>query len=300
MKINKVFILGAGAIGSVIGAFLSKKTNVTLIGNKLHVEAIRAWGLQLTGDIDQSFSLTAETGISRIPGNSLVIVTTKAYDTAHAITDIKDILKDDSIVMVLQNGLGNETIVKAIVGEQIEVLRGITMMASEFSSPGKIRFWRGKTIIEKGKASEVIELLFNNCGLETRVSDNIKQEVWSKLTLNCVIGPLTTLFQVSNHKITSENLQWIRDRIVKECFNVAMAEGVEMKTSLEEIDQKIRMYMNFSSMCQDIRRRKRTEIDFLNGKIVEIGSKHRIPTPVNQTLTCLTKFLEETKVEIRR
>ncbi|MCW4053054.1 MAG: 2-dehydropantoate 2-reductase [Candidatus Bathyarchaeota archaeon] len=300
MEIDEVFILGAGAIGSIFGAFLSDKTNVTLIGSRLHVEAIRACGLQLTGDIDQSFSLTAETGISRIPRNSLVIVTTKTYDTAHAITGIKDMLKDDSILMVLQNGLGNKAIVRAIVGEQIEVLRGITMMASEFSSPGRIRFWKGETIVEKGKASDSIELLFNMCGLKTRVSDNIEQDVWSKLILNCVVNPLTTLFQVSNPKIISDNLQWVRHRVLEECLSIARAEGVEIKTSLEKIDQKILKYTNFSSMSQDIRKRKRTEIEFLNGKIVELGRKHRIQTPVNQTLTCLIKFLEETKVEIRR
>jgi 2-dehydropantoate 2-reductase len=300
VRIDKVFILGAGAIGSVFGALLSTEIDVTLIGRKPHVEAIRVGGLQLTGDIDQRFYLAAETELDKIPRNSLIILTTKAYDTIHAITRIKDILKDDSIVMVLQNGFGNETMVKAIVEEKVEVLRAITMMASEFFSPGKIRFWKGETIIEKGKASTIIQSVLNNCGLETRVSETIEQDVWSKLTLNCVIGPLTTLFHVPNPAITSENLEWIRQRIVTECVKVARAEGVEMKADLEEIDRKILKYTNFSSMCQDIRRGKRTEIDFLNGKIVELGREHQISTPVNRTLTYLTKFLEETKIGIRR
>lgn len=299
MRIDKVFILGAGAIGSVYGALLSKKIHVTLVGSKSHVEAIQVGGLQLTGDMVQRFYLPAETEINRIPRNSLIVLTTKAYDAAHAITGIKDML-DDSIVIVLQNGFGNEAMVKALVGERVEVLRGITMMASEFLSPGRIRFWKGETIIEKGKASTAIESLFNKCGLETRVSENIERDIWSKLLLNCVIGPLTTLFQVSNPTITSEHLAWIRQRIVTECLKVARAEGVEVRTDLDEIDRKILKYTNFSSMCQDIKRGKRTEIDFLNGKIVEIGRKHRILTPVNKTLTCLTKFLEETKNGVRR
>ncbi len=299
MRIDEVFILGAGAIGSVYGALLSKKVHVTLVGRKSHVEAIRVGGLQLAGDMVERFYLAAETEINRIPRNSLIVLTTKAYDATHAITDIKDLL-NDSIVLVLQNGFGNETMVKALVGEQIEVLRGITMMASEFLSPGRIRFWRGETIIEKGKASTVIESLFNKCGLKTHVSENIERDIWSKLVLNCVISPLTTLFHVTNPTIISEDLEWIRQRIVTECLKVARTEGVELRTDLDEIDRKILKYTNFSSMCQDIRRGKRTEIDFLNGKIVEIGRKHDIPTPVNKTLTCLTKFLEETKNGVRR
>lgn len=174
------------------------------------------------------------------------------------------------------------------------------MMASEFLSPGKVRFWRGETIIEKSKASTAIQSLFNKCGLETRVSANIEQDIWSKLILNCVIGPLTTLFRVSNPTITSRTLEWIRQRIVTECLEVARAERVDMKTDLEEIDRKILKYTNFSSMCQDIKRGKKTEIDFLNGKIVELGRRHQIPTPVNSTLTCLTKFVEESKNGVRK
>ncbi len=299
MSIENIFVLGAGAIGSVYGALLSKKRNVTLIGKKAHVETLRAHGLKLTGEITQTFYLKADTKISEIPPNTLILLTTKAQDSVRAINQIKPILRTDTVILVLQNGLGNEEIIKQLVGEKVEVFRGLTMMASEFLEPGKVRVWKGETLLAKSKTANEAALLFNSCGMQTRILENIREEIWRKLILNCVINPLTAIFCVRNCEIISEDLKWIRHQIVKECIEVAKAEGVNLEINLDELDRKIRDYTNFSSMCQDIIKGKRTEIDFLNSKVVELGQKHRIPTPVNYTLACLIKFLEERNVGFR-
>jgi 2-dehydropantoate 2-reductase len=77
---------------------------------------------------------------------------------------------------------------------------------------------------------------------------------------------------------------------------VAEAEGIQLKQGLQtQIDRKIRSYTNYSSMYQDIAKGKKTEIDFLNGKIVELGTKHGIPTPFNETLVSLVRFMEARK-----
>lgn len=298
MNVDKIFVLGAGAIGSIYGAFLSRKKDVTLIGSQGHVKTIQAQGLTLTGDINQNFRLKADVKIGEVPSNTLILLTTKAHDSVQAINQIKNMLKKDTVILVLQNGLGNEGLVKKLVNGKVEVLRGLTMMAAEFLEPGKIRVWKNKTIIAKSKTAQEIASLFNDCGLETYISENMMKEIWDKLILNCVINPLTAIFHVRNHKIASETLKWIRHEIVRECLAVGKAEGINLKINLEELDRKILGYTNFSSMCQDIIKGKKTEIDFLNGKIVELGRKYLIPTPVNQTLTCLTKFLEEKSIEI--
>lgn len=298
MNVDKIFVLGAGAIGSIYGAFLSRKKDVTLIGSQGHVKTIHAQGLTLTGDINQNFRLKADVKIGEVPSNTLILLTTKAHDSVQAINQIKNMLKKDTVILVLQNGLGNEGLVKKLVSGKVEVLRGLTMMAAEFLEPGKIRVWKNKTIIAKSKTAQEIASLFNDCGLETYISENMMKEIWDKLILNCVINPLTAIFHVRNHKIASETLKWIRHEIVRECLAVGKAEGINLKINPEELDRKILGYTNFSSMCQDIIKGKKTEIDFLNGKIVELGRKYLIPTPVNQTLTCLTKFLEEKSIEI--
>lgn len=293
MSFDRIFILGAGGIGSVYGAMLSVKNDVTLIGNEAHVEAIKANGLSIAGDMRRTFHPEVATRIETIPKRSLVILTTKAYDSAEAIEGIKKLLKKDTIILVLQNGLGNEEIVKMIVAGRPKVLRGITKMAAEFSKPGRIRFWQGDSTIESDDESHEIVGIFNASGLKSTVSKHMDVEVWIKLVVNCVVNPLTAILRVRNCKILGETLKTVRHGVVRECLEVAAAEGIALPRNLAEtIDKEAAGYTNFSSMYQDVTKGKRTEIDFLNGKIVELGKKHGIRTPVNETLVSLVKFLE--------
>jgi len=294
MSFNKIIVLGAGAIGSIYGALLSKKNDVTLIGNKAHMDAVNSKGLSISGDINETFYLKAETEIRGIPENTLIILTTKAYDSAKAIKPIKKLLKKDTVVLVLQNGLGNEEGVKRAAGDKAKILRGVTAMAAEFFEPGKTGFWSGETIIEQNEVAEEICEILTKCMLETRLFNDINMEVWNKLVVNCVVNPLSALFHVRNCELVSDSLKTVRHRIVRECVEVGKAEGMTFPKDLEKkVDEKISSYANFSSMYQDVMKGKKTEIDFLNGKVVELGRKHSIPTPMNETLVCLIRFMEE-------
>jgi len=293
MSFQKIFVLGAGAIGSFYGALLSRKNDVTLIGRKNHIEAINTNGLEVLGDIQERFFVKAETKIKKIPSDSLILLTTKAYDSAKALTEIKNLLKNNTIILILQNGLGNKELVKGIVGDKIKVLRGLVTMGAEFSEPGKITLWNGETILEQTEPSKKIAELFNESGLKTKVSNEFQRELWSKLVVNCVVNPLTAILGVRDNEIVTDALKEVRHVIVDECVKVGRAEGIVFETGLKEsIDEKILQYTNFSSMCQDLMKGKKTEIDFLNGKIVELGRKHHIPTPINETLVSLIKSLE--------
>jgi 2-dehydropantoate 2-reductase len=288
-----IFILGAGAIGSAFGAALSTHYGVTLIGSKPHVDAINSKGLSVSGDIRGTFHVKVDTRIRSIPEETLIVLTTKVHDSFKAIEGIKNLLKKDTTILILQNGLGNEDIVRSIAGKQIRVLRGVLKASAEFSAPGEIRFWMGKTIIGQGKGAPEIVAMLNRCGLEARLSDNIAHDVWKKLVVNCVVNPLTAILRVRDGEIITDSLAPVRSEIVNECIAIAKAEGVTLSADLgERIDRNVAGYRNFSSMYQDIVRGRRTEIDFLNGKIVELGKKHSISAPVNATLTGLIKHLE--------
>jgi 2-dehydropantoate 2-reductase len=294
LNFDKIFVLGAGAIGSVYGAFLSKRNDVALIGNKAHMQAVNSKGLAISGDIAETFYVKTDTEIREIPEKTLIILTTKAYDSAKTVEKTRKLLKRDTIILILQNGLGNEEIVRRAAGDEVTILRGTTTMAAEFFEPGKIRFWNGETIIEQNEVAKKITETFNGCMPKTRLTGDIKKEVWNKLILNCVANPLSALFNVKNHEIAADSLKAVRHNTVKECVEVGKAEGITFAEHLEErIDEQIATYTNFSSMYQDIVKGKRTEIDFLNGKVVELGRRHHITTPVNETLVCLTRFREE-------
>ena len=298
---NRIFILGAGAIGSVVGALLSKENEVTLIGDKAHVDAVNSNGLSVLGDVNQTFHLRADTQIREIPQKTLIFLTTKAYDSERAMRGISNLLKEDTAVLVLQNGLGNEDMVKRVVNGRIKVLRGITTMAGEFFKAGEVRHWKGEIFIEEGTSSVDVAGLLNGCGLKATVCKDIENKIWCKAVVNSVVNPLTAIFRVRNREIGTQTLAPVRRHITTECVNVGNAEGITFPTDLGTwIEKEIAGYTNFSSMYQDLTKGKKTEIDFLNGKIVELGGKHNISTPVNEAITSFIKFLEENNEFSRR
>lgn len=294
---SNVIVLGAGAIGSYYGSLLSRAADVLLVGRERHVDAIKAGGLEVSGAIREVFDVKASTSLKSIPRSSLLLVTTKAYDLAEAIKGVRRLLAPDTTVLVLQNGLGNEAIAGDLIGQRAVVVRGLASSGVEFLKPGKIEVkLAGETVLPRTPTGVRIKHLFDSCGLETRLTDMMDYEIWRKLALNCVINPLTALFRVPNKEIAADSLERVRHGIVDECVMVAREEGVALNPALaDEVTEAAASYSNLSSMCQDVIRRRRTEIDFLNGKIAELGRKHGIPTPVNDVLSALIRFMEGKK-----
>jgi len=294
MIFKKIFVLGSGAVGSTYGALLSKREDVTLIGRKAHVDAINSNGLFLYGEFEGKYDVKADTEIREIPPNSLVILSTKITDSEKAIKEIKHQVKKDTIILLLQNGLGVEEIVEKILPDN-EVIRAVITIGAEFLELGKIsNVILIKIDLEKSRSSEKMARLLKDCGLDAEIADNMDMQVWIKLVINSVLNPLTAIFQVRGNKIITDSLKPVRHGIVDECLEVAKAEGIEIDPTIEEmIDAGVSNFFNYSSMCQDIIKGKKTEIAFLNGKVVELGKKHNIPTPFNELMVAFIKFLEE-------
>lgn len=300
MIFNKIFVLGSGAVGSTFGALLSKREDVTLIGRKAHVDAINSNGLFLYGESEGKYDVKADTRIGEITSNSLVILSTKVTGSEKAIEGIKHLVRKDTIILLVQNGLGIEEIVKRILPDH-EVIRAVVTLGADFPEPGKIsNVVLMKIDLEKSRSSKKIVTLLKDCGLVAEISDNINMQVWTKLTINSVLNPLTAIFKVRNNEIITDSLKPVRHGIVDECLRVAKAEGIEIDPTIKQtIDEKVSNFLNYSSMCQDMIKKKKTEIDFLNGKVVELGKEHNILTPFNELMVAFVKFLEE-RSESRR
>ncbi|MBN1683054.1 ketopantoate reductase family protein [Candidatus Bathyarchaeota archaeon] len=296
-RFTKILILGAGAIGSFYGSQLSKNNNVELIGNKEHIEIINVKGLKLKGAIEEIYNIPSSQFITEIPSNSMLIVTTKAYDLENSLNAIKSLINKDTVIFLLQNGLGNEELSKQILGEDTVILRGICTAGVEFILPGIIDVKHiGETTLPDNNVGRRIAALFSESDLKIILSKNIIYEIWKKLTMNCVINPLTAIFRVPNYLIADKSLKKVISSIVSECQTVAEKEGVTLESGLEDmLLTALSNYSNLSSMCQDIIKQRKTEIEFLNGKISELGDKYNVPTPVNDTLTSLIRFMEGKK-----
>ena len=293
MTFRRIVVLGAGAVGSAYGALLSRRNDVLLVGRAEHVRAINARGVVVEQDEKGTYKLPAVTTLDEISQDTLILVATKAYDLLDSLKPIRDLVRKDTVLLLLQNGLGiEETASRALKGRG-EIIRGLATLASEMLAPGRIRYWKGQTILSPGTTAARVAQVLEDSGLAVRTVTDFATEVWKKLVVNCVINPLTAILQVRDNEIGGEPLSGIRHAVVREVVAVGVAEGVALKSDLVDfVDQLIPRYENRSSMLQDLTRGNRTEIDFINGKVVELGKRHGIPTPANDCLTQLIRFLE--------
>ncbi|MDP6600048.1 MAG: 2-dehydropantoate 2-reductase [Candidatus Woesearchaeota archaeon] len=287
----KIIILGAGAIGSLYGAKLSKLNDVTLVGRQKHVNKINKDGLKIVGIEEDTYKLKATAKIENIENNTLILLTTKVHDNKKAIDTIKDLIKKDTIILCMQNGLYSENIVKDIVGDRCLVLRGITNVGATFLEPGKVQFSTlSSTKIENSNISKELAENLDKCGLKCSVSENIKQDIWKKLILNCVLNPVSAILKVENGKIADENLNPLKKLIVDECLKVAEKDDVRFDIDFVKIiNDVVKDSRNLSSMYQDVLKGKKTEINYLNGAVVELGKKYGIKCPVNEALVMIVK-----------
>lgn len=291
----KIIILGAGAIGSLYGAKLSKLNDVTLIARKEHADKINKNGLRVTGLESKIYKLSSSTKVNKIEDNTLILLTTKVYDSKSAIRAIKNLLKSDTIILCLQNGLYSENIVKKITGKKCLVLRGITNFGAAFLEPGVVQYnSHSYTAIEKSAKSFSIAKLFAKCGLNGYVSKNIKADMWKKLILNCVLNPVTSIFGAENREIADGKLNPLKRLVVRECLKVAEKDGVKFDIDfVKAINSAVKGSKNISSMRQDMIKGRHTEIDYLNGAVAKMGKKYGIKCPVNQALAIVIKEMEK-------
>jgi 2-dehydropantoate 2-reductase len=302
----KIFILGAGAIGSLLGARLSIKNKVIFYSTDTqHIRTIQKKGLQiqeLNGTIS-NYKIKAILDLDELVLKpDLVLICLKTYSTKEGILSLKEKIKGTPIFLTLQNGIGNiEKISQIIPLKQIIV--GVTSQGATLTKPGYIIHGGiGPTYIGEidglsSNRAENIVNSFNQCGLETYLSNNIQKLIWKKLIINIGINAITAITKVKNMYIAESNwAKKLSKQAVKEAIEVAKAKNIHFKEE-DIFDEVIKVAKktgkNLSSMHQDILNKKNTEIDSINRAIVELGKKYKIKTPINKTLTYLIKIIEE-------
>jgi 2-dehydropantoate 2-reductase len=290
----QIIVLGAGAIGSLYGAKLAAENDVTLVAGADHVRAINANGLRIEGIEEKTVRVRAATKIEYIGPNTLILLTTKLPASAAALERIAPLVRDDTIVIALQNGLNSDQIARDAVRGRGLVLRAITQFGAIFERPGTIQYMAsGYTVLENHERSPYIAAVLNAAGLDCRISPDIRTEVWRKLVFNCVVNPITTITRGKVGEIVDPRLNRLKQLVIEECVAVASSEGVSLETNLlAEIDATYAGSPNIVSMQQDLLRGRSTEIDYLNGTVVELGAKHGLDCPVNSALTSIIKGME--------
>jgi 2-dehydropantoate 2-reductase len=294
-----IIVLGAGAIGSLYAAKLSARHAVTVIARPAHVDAINRDGLRVIGTETLTCHPRAATAVDSIPPDTLVLLTTKVNDNRAAIESIADRLRADTTILCVQNGLGGEDVVRSIVtaratGTPPTVLRAITQFGGIFQAPGVVDYKKsGYTLVEDGPSSQSIAALLTESGLDGRVSPNIKEEIWRKLVFNCVINPITAIIGSDVGSIADPRLDPLKQLVIDECLAVARTDGVTFAGDLlAELAAVYGPSRNIASMRQDLLKGKTTEIDYINGAVVDLGRRVGVACPVNAALVAIIKALE--------
>ena len=305
----KIVMLGAGALGSTIGRTLAMAKNEVYFVDmwKEHVDKINAQGLHMTDESNDWYvKVDARTNGEGIDEADLVIVLVKSFATKSAVEQLKktNVIGENTVVMSLQNGLGNEETIASVVGEE-NVISGKTYVGGRLIEAGYISAGvKGKwTYIGElnGAKTERIQKVcdvFNEAGLLCEVSDNIKGLIWDKLLINVAAGALCGITRLPYGPLYEEEyIKEVAVDAIQEAINVAKAAGVKLKSEDPEYPWYAAsegLPATFkTSILQSLELKRPTEIDFINGSVCEWGKKYNIPTPVNKTLVACVKGIEK-------
>ena len=297
MKTLKIAVMGAGAVGCYYGGMLARAGHdVVLIARPQHVQAIASVGLRLQSQtFDEQIQLQATTDASAVQGADLVLFCVKSSDTEAAGRLMQPYLRADAMVMCLQNGVDNADRLCSVLPDHT-VSAAVVYVATEMAGPGHVKHnGRGDLVIEPSASSTAVAEALTAAGVPTVISNNVRGELWAKLILNCAYNAVSAIAQLPYGKtVLGAGVQDVMRDVVAECLAVAKAEGVQVAGDVHAAVAKLAgsMPKQSSSTAQDLARGKPTEIDYLNGLIVQRGTALGIATPANRVLWALVKLLE--------
>ncbi|MFD1171215.1 ketopantoate reductase family protein [Oceanobacillus picturae] len=325
----RIAIMGAGSLGTIIGAYLSKgNENVELIDvNKEHVDALNQSGATITGTVTETIAVKAITPEQMKGTYDLVLLLTKQLYNGEVLSNLQPYLSEDSTILSLQNGVPEESLA-SILGKD-KVIGGSVEFGATWVKPGvselttatdafkanafQIGELDGTTTDRIHQIKEVLDLVGN-----TTISTNLVGTKWAKLLVNVAMSGLSTALgctygDVLNNKDAVTSAVMLADETLK----VGIASGVEFEElagfnlaifKLEENKINLAQAIDFAkkafgpqallkaSMLQDLEKQRKTEIDYINGVVSSKGKETDIDTPFNDLLVRLVKKAETEKV----
>ncbi len=302
----RIVVFGAGSLGTALGGILAKKNPVTLVGRRKNMSAIRSKGLRLIGDVDLHVEVEARETLIGAPQPDLVIISTKAYDTQSAINSCRGWAARDTMVLTVQNGLGNLELLRNWKGKR--AFGGTTTMGANLIEPGIVRIsGLGKTLIGSDLdpvGARAISKAFESSGLPAVIRKDIQPEIWAKAIVSASINPLTAILRIPNGGLLeNRSISRMMSELCEECELVAEAAGIglpylSMVNRARDVAKSTAK--NHSSMLQDIERGSRTEVGQINGAFVRHGTSKMVHTPLNLTMLAMVESLERRATSSRK
>ena len=299
LKMNKILIVGTGALATLFAARLAQAGNqICMLGTwKAGLDAFRKEGARLidADGIEHQFEVQATDDPREVNGIKHALVLVKAWQTETVAAQLKDCLPDHGLAITLQNGLGNRETLAQTLGS-LRVALGTTTTGATLLGPGLVRAGgEGMISIERHPALVPVEEALRSANFNVDLVDDAQSLIWGKLVINAAINPLTALLRVPNGKLLERlPAREMMGTLAREVASVAAAENIRLPFSdpvvaAEEVARKTAS--NHSSMLQDVLRGAPTEIDAICGAVVRVAQKHNLYTPVNWACWKLVKAL---------
>jgi len=294
---NDVMILGAGAVGCLVGGHLAAQGyKVELVNRSVDTaKAVAERGLLMELDSgNQSVQLSAAS-LENANDARFVMLFTKAYQTEAALSAVLSKLSPDTVIVTLQNGLGNAERLAQLSGR--EVLQGVTLIPSTLVAPAHIRShgahtsWVGPldphSEVQQTAGKELAQML-NASGLATEYEAEVRTRVWHKACFNVAMNGICALADAPPGLVyTTPELMSQAHALADEGIAVAHAEGAKVDADAlhSMIDFAAQEHtFHQPSMLQDVRADRETEIESLNGYIVAAAARHNIRVPRNELI----------------
>jgi 2-dehydropantoate 2-reductase len=289
----RILVFGSGGVGGYYGARLQEAGNeVVFVARGAHAEAMRSKGLQIRSELG---NLTAKVQVSEAPVPAdFVLVAVKLWDSEAAARAIAAIVKPDTAVMSLQNGVDKDDVLAAAMGAQ-HVVGGMTHIGAVIAEPGVIAH-TGKLArvtlgeLDGGTSPRVDRIAeeFRKAGVEVKLSDDMRRSTWEKFCFLTSFSGVTSLTRRSIGEVRANPVtRAFFEKALREVAQVARAEGARLLESFEQ--QQLGALDGLpaamtSSMAQDLLRGKRLELPWLSGAVVRRAKKHGIPVPAHEAV----------------
>ncbi len=300
---QNVMMVGAGAVGGFFGAHLARNNpNVSFLLRPRTLQAVREQGLTIRS-AGGTFTVRppAASDPRDLPRPDLIILSVKVYDLDEVLTQIEPVMTEQTVLLTLQNGVDVED--RLIARFQRDcVVGGVAYIYSKIVEPGVIEHYKrgavavGELMGQKSQRALRIVDLFKRAGLPCQLSEDIRRSKWEKMCWNCVFNPLTVIINDRVAKaLDHPEMGRVIHQIVGEV--AAVAAGLKVPLAEDMADKVVRWSQEVrdihTSMYDDWKAGRPTEIDSLNGYVVARARELGIPVPLNEMLTAAVKVITE-------
>lgn len=302
MEIKKVALIGMGAVGTVYGKLLYKRfgSDFTVISDESRKEKLRINGFMLNGD---TFYPTVSSNSDNKITYDLIIFAVKNYQLEGSIEDVRSFVGENTVIITFLNGVTARDIIQQAYPKN-KVLYGLSMKIDAIRKDigvvntvdGEIYFGEADNTVVSEEV-HAVKNCFDNAGIQNIIFPDMIRTIWKKFMLNVGVNQVTAVTGAPYGKVTSieTNLKLFREAM-KEVLAIAKAKNIDLRE--EDVEEFVELMNHFSpygktSMLQDVDAKRKTEVDYFAGTVIELGEKYNIPTPVNRVLYCIIKSLEQ-------